>query len=255
MITVKTPDEIKILKEGGKILASVLRAAAEAAKPGVSASELDALAEKLIRRAGGEPSFKNYRAGGRSAYPASLCVSLNNEIVHGIPFKDKILKEGDIAGLDLGMKYKGLYTDMAITVPVGKANENVLKIIEAAKKSLDKGIREIKEGARVGDIGSAIQRFAESRGFSVVRELVGHGVGYAVHEEPEIPNFGKRGTGPELKEGMVLALEPMINAGSPEIVLASDGWTWKTKDGSVSAHFERTVAVAKNGADVLTKME
>ncbi len=255
MITIKTSDEIKTLKEGGKILASVLREVSERAKPGVSSLELDILAEKLIRRAGGEPSFKNYKAGGRNPYPASLCVSLNDEIVHGIPSKDKILKEGDIAGFDLGVKHKGLYTDAAVTVPIGEVGGKAAEIIGAARKSLDRGIAAAEAGARIGDIGFAIRQFAESRGFGVVKDLVGHGVGYAVHEDPEIPNFGKQGTGPKLKEGMVLALEPMLSVGSPDIVLADDGWTWKTKDGSLSAHFEHTVAVLKNGAKVLTLFE
>ena len=253
MITVKSKEEIKILREGGGILASVLREIADAAKPGIATIELDALAEKLIRRAGGEPSFKNYKTNDDEApFPASLCVSVNGEVVHGIPSKNKILREGDVAGLDLGMKYKGLYTDVAMTLSVGAASEEATRLIAAAKKSLDAGISAVKEGAHIGDIGFAIQKYVEPRGFSVVKKLVGHGVGYGVHEEPEIPNYGRQGSGPKLKEGMVLALEPMINEGVSDVVLSGDGWTWKTKDNSPSAHFEHTIAVTKTGAEVLT---
>jgi methionyl aminopeptidase len=253
MITIKTPEEIKILREGGKQLASVLYQVAEKAKPGIATIELDELAEKLIKKAGCEPSFKNYKTKeDKIPYPASLCVSVNDEIVHGIPSRDRILKEGDIVGLDLGMKYKNLYTDMAITVPIGKINKQAKKLIETAEKSLAEGIRIIKEGNYIGDIGFAIQKYVEKKGFSVVRKLVGHGVGHKAHEDPEIPNFGKKGTREILKSGMVLALEPMITAGSPDIVLDSDNWTWKTKDGSSAAHFEHTVAVTKNGAEIIT---
>ncbi len=255
MITIKTPEEIKILREGGKRLASVLYQVAEKAKPGIATTELDELAEKLIRENNGEPSFKNYKTfQDKIPFPASLCVSVNDEIVHGIPSRDRILKEGDIVSFDLGMKYKNLYTDMAITVPVGKIDKQAKKLIEITEKSLAEGIRAIKEGNRIGDIGFTIQKYVEKKGFNVVRKLVGHGVGHKAHEDPEIPNFGKKGTREILKSGMILALEPMITAGSPDIVLDSDNWTWKTKDGSLAAHFEHTVVVTKNGADVLTKI-
>lgn len=253
MVALKTPEEIKALREGGKILASVLFGVSDFAKEGMATLELDKEAERLIRRAGGEPSFKNYGAEFGNPFPGSLCISINDEVVHGIPRAERILKEGDIVGLDLGLKYKGLFTDMAITVPVGQIGEKEMKIIETAKESLKKGIAAVKDGAFAGDIGFAIQNFAESRGFSVVKKLVGHGVGYAVHEAPEIPNYGKKGTGARLKTGMVLALEPMINEGGDNVVLEKDGWTWRTRDGSLSAHFEHTIAVTKNGAEVLTK--
>lgn len=253
MITIKTLEEIKILREGGKRLASVLYRVAEKAKPGVATIELDELAEKLIKENGGEPSFKNYKTfQDKIPFPASLCVSINDEIVHGIPSRDRILKEGDIVSLDLGMKYKNLYTDMAITVGVGKIDKQAKKLIEITEKSLAEGIRIIKERNYIGDIGFAIQKYVEKKGFSVVRKLVGHGVGYKAHEEPEIPNFGKKGTREILKSGMILALEPMITAGSPDIVLGSDNWAWKTKDGSLAAHFEHTVVVVKTGAEILT---
>lgn len=254
-MTIKTKEEIKILREGGGILADVLREVAAAVRPGISASKIDALAEKLIRQAGGEPSFKNYKTSDdRIPFPASLCVSINSEVVHGIPSESKILREGDIVGLDFGMKYKGLYTDMAVTVAIGAVSEKAQRLIETAKKSLDTGIEVIKEGAHVGDIGFAIQQYVESRGFSVVKKLVGHGVGYGVHEEPEIPNYGRNGARPRLKKGMVLALEPMINKGASDVVLSEDGWTWVTKDGSLSAHFEHTVAVTESGAEILTRI-
>lgn len=210
-MTIKSKEEIEILREGGRRLASVLFRVAEKVKPGVATIELDSFAEKLIKEFGGEPSFKNYKTGLDSIpYPASLCVSVNGEVVHGIPKKDFILKEGSIVSLDLGVKYKDLYTDMAITVPVGKVSKVAQKLIKTTEESLNVGINATKDGAAVGDIGSAIQKYVESKGFYVVKNLVGHGVGYAVHEEPEIPNFGKEKTGKRLKEGMVLAFEPMV---------------------------------------------
>jgi len=255
MVRIYSEKEIEILREGGKILASVLFQVGEVVKPGVATIELDKLAEKLIRSAGGEPSFLRYKTyEDKIPYPASLCVSINDEVVHGIPSQRKI-KENDIVGLDLGMKYKGLYTDMAITI----GNE---KIVEITKKCLNEAIKIVKDGGRIGDIGFAVENCAEKNGFGVVRVLVGHGVGHKPHEEPEIPNFGKRGTGEILKTGMVLAIEPMLVAvpagqsplGGAEVFLADDNWTWKTKDGSLSAHFEHTIVVTKNGAEVLTRM-
>jgi len=251
-MTTKTPEEIKILREGGKILASVLYQVAEMAKPGVATIKLDEMAEKLIREAGGEPSFKNYKtAEDRIPYPVSLCVSINDEVVHGIPGPRK-LEEGDIVSLDLGMKYKNLYTDTTVTVGAGIINERNKKLIETAKKSLDAGIKAIKEGKRIGDIGFTIQNFVEKNGFNVVKSLVGHGVGYKAHEEPEVPNFGRKGTGEILRTGMVLAIEPMVTDGESDVFLDNDGWTWKTKDGSYVAQFEHTVVVTKNGVEILT---
>lgn len=254
MIRIKTEQEINILREGGKKLASVLNAVAKKAVPGVATIELDELAEKMIKEFGGKPSFKNYKTGDdRVLYPASLCVSINNEIVHGIPSKNRILKEGDIVSLDAGMEYRGMFTDTAITVPVGKVSAKAAKIIEACKKSLSKGIKTIKNGSYVGDIGYAIEQHAEGEGFGIVRNLVGHGVGHKVHEEPEVPNFGSKKTLTKLKTGMVLAIEPMITEGSMETILADDDWTWETKDGKLSAHFEHTVVVTDKGAEILTQ--
>ncbi|MFH1956751.1 MAG: type I methionyl aminopeptidase, partial [Patescibacteria group bacterium] len=211
MISIKTSEEIKILREGGKILTSVLFEVAGKVRSGISTIELDELAEKLIRKNKGEPSFKNYKTrDDKFPYPASLCVSINDEIVHGIPLRDKILKEGNIVSLDLGMKYKNLYTDMAVTVRVGEISKKAEKLIKITKKCLEEGIKKIKPKNYIGDIGFAVQNCAEKNGFNVVKRLVGHGVGYQVHEDPEIPNFGQPKTGIQLKTGMVLALEPMV---------------------------------------------
>jgi len=254
MITIKTPEEIKILREGGKILASVLLAAAEKAKAGVATIELDTLAEKMIRQAGGEPAFKGYKTrDDKVAYPASLCVSINDEVVHGIPSSKRILKDGDIVSLDAGMKYKNLYTDTATTVGVGKISVEAQGLIDITKKSLDAAIAVVKEGAYIGDIGFAIESFVRKNSdFDIVRDLVGHGVGYKPHEEPEIPNYGDKKTRERLKAGMILAIEPMITAGDYKLILMPDNWTFSTKDGSLSAHFEHTLVVTKNGAEVLT---
>ncbi len=255
MSLIKSQKEIQALAEGGKILAEVLQKVVEAVKSGVTTKELDSIAETLIASSGGIPSFKGYNAfGARIAYPASLCASINNEVVHGIPSEKRVLKEGDIIGLDIGMKYESLYTDMAVTVGVGKIDAGSRKLIDVTHESLEKGIAEIRTGAHIGDIGAAVQKYVEGYGFGVVRELVGHGVGHAVHEQPEVPNFGKKGQGLKLAEGMVLALEPMVTVGSPRVILAKDEWTWKTTDGFRAAHFEHTVVVTKDGARVLTKL-
>ncbi len=254
MISIKTPEEIKILREGGKILASVLLMVSDMAKAGIATKELDECAEKLIKKAGGEPSFKNYKTPrDKFPFPASLCVSVNDEVVHGIP-SGRILKENDIISLDLGLKWKGLYTDATITVGVGKINAETKKLLNITKIALEKGIKVVKENAFTGDIGFAIQSYVEANGFNVVKKLVGHGVGHKVHEEPEIPNFGKKGEGVVLKEGMILALEPMVVIGSGDVILDKNGWTWKTKDGSLAAHFEHTIAVTKEGCEILTKI-
>ena len=254
MTILKNIEEINMLREGGKILASVLYEAAKKSVPGMKTTELDKLAEKIIKEAGGRPSFKNYKtADDKIPYPASLCVSINEEVVHGIP-GERVLKDGDIVSLDLGMEYKGFYTDSAVTVSVGEASEQAKKLIETTKESLNLGIMAVKNGAFTGDIGYAIQSFAEKNGFNVVRKLVGHGLGRKVHETPEVPNFGAKGKGEILREGEVIAIEPMITAGRHDIYLDKNWWTWKTKDGSLSAHFEHTVIVTKNGAEIITKI-
>ena len=251
---IKNTKELDILREGGKRLAAVLVEAAKAAKDGITTKELDELAEKLILKTGGKPSFKGYKVhGAPMPYPGTICISINEEVVHGIA-SDRKLKNGDIVGLDIGMWYGGLCTDTAMTLAVGPPSGGATALISATKKSLEVGIAQVSPGAKLGDIGFAIQRYLEKEGFGVVRELVGHGVGKAVHEEPEIPNWGKKGEGDELSEGMVIALEPMTTEGNFKVKLAKDGWTWVTRDGSRSAHFEHTLVVTKTGAEVLTRI-
>lgn len=255
----RTQKEISILKEGGKILASILKKIKSEARPNVSAKYLDERANLLIIQAGGESSFKNYKGEEDfvKPFPASLCVSINNEVVHGIPEKNKILKEGDIASFDLGMKWpkgkNGLYVDSAFTMPIGKISYEFQKMIDICEKALDIGISCLKTKGHIGDTGEAIQRFTKASGFNIIANLVGHGVGHAVHEEPLIPNWGKRGRGEKILKGMVLAIEPMITTGAGEIVLDKNNWTWKTKDNTPSAHFEHTILVEENGAVILTK--
>lgn len=256
---IKNKKEVDILREGGKRLAAVLVEVSKAAKEGITTKELDELAEKLILKSGGKPSFKGYKVyGAPRPYPGSLCVSINEEVVHGIP-NGYALKNGDVVGLDIGMWYLGLCTDTAMTVLVGTnlavapPSGGATALINATRKSLELGIAEVRPGAKIGDIGFVIQKHLESNGFGVVRELVGHGVGRAVHEEPEIPNWGKKDTGDELFEGLVIAIEPMATEGNFRVKLAKDGWTWITRDGSRSAHFEHTMVVTKDGVEVLTR--
>lgn len=249
--TIKTAAEIELIGEGGKILRAILYDAAKLARPGVSTWELNKFAEDQINAHGGRPSFKNY-GPKKNPFPAGLCTSVNDQVVHGIPSQHTILKTGDIVGLDIGMEYKKLYTDTAITVAVGEVSGLAKKLMEATKKCLEAAIKEVRDGVKTGDIGFIIQKTAEDAGFNVVRDLVGHGVGYEVHEEPAIPCYGKKGTGEKLREGMVVAIEPMLTAGEYFLIQEDDGWTLSTRDGSLSAHFEHTLAVTKNGARVLT---
>jgi methionyl aminopeptidase len=256
MITIKTAEEIKILREGGKHLAEVLYKVKEKITPGISTKELDTYALKLIKEMEDTPAFLNYRpAGATVSFPASLCVSVNDEVVHGIPNEDRILKEGDIVALDLGLKHKGLFTDMAITVPVGKVNTASQKLIQVTEQALQVGIDNALAGNTVGDIGYAIEHFVHSRKegkYGIVEILSGHGVGRAVHEDPFIPNFGKRGKGEKLIPGMVLALEPMLNNGTKNVTLDEDGYTFRTADGKKSAHFEHTILITDGEAEILT---
>jgi len=253
-INLKSKSEIEIMKEGGKILAYILQLLAENIKPGVFGNELDKIAEKEIKKYGAISSFKNYRIYKSGLpFPSSICLSINDEIVHGFPH-GKIVKDGDIVGIDMGIKYKGLHTDSALTVGAGKISEEADKLVKITKESLHKGIEQVKPGNRLGDIGFAIQNFAEKSGFSVVRDLVGHGVGRSIHEPPDIPNYGNKGDGLKLCAGMTFAIEPMINVGDYRIKCDSDGWTIRTLDGKLSAHFEHTVAVTENGCEILTKL-
>ncbi|MSU56272.1 MAG: type I methionyl aminopeptidase, partial [Candidatus Taylorbacteria bacterium] len=233
-ITIKTTEEIALLREGGKRLASILKKLVAEVKPGVSAGTLNALAQKLMLNGGDTPSFLGYvPSGAKRPYPASLCVSINDEVVHGIPNEtEKLLKEGDIVTLDTGLIHKGLFTDSAVTVGVGKIDAKAKKLLEVTKKSLLVGIKAVRAGATTGDVGFAIESFVKPYGFGIVRELAGHGVGYAVHEEPFVPNFGKKGEGMVLKAGMVIAIEPMLNEGGAGVKLDSDGYTYRTRDGS-----------------------
>lgn len=248
---IKTEAEIKLIAEGGRLLGDILRAVAGTARPGISTWELNDLAEKLIKAAGGRPSFKGY-GDKKNPFPAGLCTSINEVVVHGIPSKKDILNNGDIVGLDIGMEYKGFYTDTAVTVPIGKVSAVAKKIIKATKKSLHAAIEQARPGNKTGDIAFATQSTAETEGFSVVRDLVGHGVGYEVHEDPAVPNYGRKGTGDTLKEGMVIAIEPMLCEHDYVLVFEDDGWTIRTKDHGLSAHFEHTVAITKNGPKILT---
>ncbi|MFA5106825.1 MAG: type I methionyl aminopeptidase [Patescibacteria group bacterium] len=248
MISIKNQREIECLRQGGKILARVLNTVMAAVRPGVSTQELNDLAEKLILEAGAEPSFKNYQG-----FPAVLCTSVNDQVVHAIPRPDVIIRDGDIIGLDLGLWYKDLCTDMARTVGVGRIPKESRRLIRVTERALDKAIAQVSPGNRIGDISAAVQHWVESQGFSVVRSLFGHGVGYAVHEEPRIPNYGRPHTGPVLEIGMVLAIEPMVTAGHHEVHTAPDGWSISTRDRSLAAHTEDTVVVTDDGCEILTK--
>ena len=256
MAITKTPEEIQILREGGKRLAEILAKVVREAKPGVSTLALDRTGEGLIFASGGTPSFKGYRSkGDRAPYPCSLCISVNDEVVHALPRENRILQEGDVVGIDIGMKWpskNGLYTDMAVTVGIGKISAGAERLLRVTKKALDIGIKAVCPGARIGDIGSAVQKVLERDHLGVVRDLAGHGVGHEVHEEPLIPNFGRPGTGMEIKAGMVLAIEPMATLGNAKVELDKDGWTFRTADRGLAAHFEHTVVVTENGAEVLT---
>ncbi len=253
-MTIKNESERANLIEGGKRLARVLAALRAKAAPGVTAEELDDVAERMIREGGDEPCFLGYTPDGAfRAYPAALCVSINDEVVHGIPNESvKMLREGDIVGLDLGLTHNGVIVDAAITVPVGAVSGEMTKLLSATENALAAGIAKAIPGNHMGDISHAIQEEIERAGFSVVKELGGHGVGDMVHEEPFIPNFGRAGEGPLLSEGMVLALEPIANAGKAAVILAPDGYTYRTKDGSRSAHFEHTILIEKDGARIIT---
>ena len=252
MSIIKTKEEIGLMRKSGQIAAEILGKVQEAVKPGVTTKELDKLAEELILKHGVEPAFRGQSSGKKGElYPAVLCVSLNNVVVHGLP-SDYKLQSGDILGLDFGVVYRGWYSDLAVTVPVGEASAETRRLIDVTKRALRQGLKKVHPGNTTGDIGNTIQRWVESRGFEVVRDLCGHGVGRELHEEPQVPNFGKRHKGEVLKEGMVIAIEPMVVTGSWELVYSLDDQGFETKDKSLSAHFEHTVAVTRGGCEVLT---
>ncbi|MEK7658724.1 MAG: type I methionyl aminopeptidase [Patescibacteria group bacterium] len=248
MINIKSSEEIKIMREAGRILAAVLKEIEKQVKQGITTLELDRAAEALILKHEAKPGFKGY-----DNFPFSLCTSVNEEIVHGLP-STRVLKEGDIISLDLGILYKGYYSDMAITVAVGKVSFEAKRLINVAKKSLRLGIKKVRPGNTTGDIGNTIQKFVEGQGFSVIRDLCGHGIGKNLHEEPKIPNFGKRKTGEKLQEGMVICIEPMVAMGDYRLEKAQDGYGYATKDKSLTAHFEHTILVTKFGSKVLTEI-
>ena len=251
-IYIKTSEQFETLREGGKRLGTILNKVAKKVKPGISTLELDRYAHELIKEGGDKPAFLNYRPDGHhKPYPASLCTSVNSEIVHGIPKGSVILKEGDIVSLDLGVNHKGLFTDHAVTVAVGKISKRDQELLDITKEALEVGIWAARGGNTVGDIGNAIESFVHKR-YGIVKELSGHGVGVEIHEDPYIPNYGKAGKGTKLVPGMVIAIEPMLNIGSAHITVMDDGYTIKTMDGSKSAHFEHTVLITKGDAEILT---
>ncbi len=255
MITIKTKEDIEVLKQGGQRLAEALAEVVKHVAPGVSTKYLDQIFESKVRELGGDPAFLGYRPEGVSRpYPASLCTSVNDTVVHGIPNADHILKEGDIITIDGGMVYGGLYTDHAISVPVGNVSLEAIKLIRATKEALYAGISAVRAGNYTGDIGHAIEKFVKPYKFGIVRELAGHGVGYKVHEDPYVPNYGKPKTGTLLKAGMVIAIEPMLNAGTRFVSFSRDGYTVKTKDHALSCHFEHTVLVTETGYEILTEI-
>jgi methionyl aminopeptidase len=244
-MVLKTPGEIELMDRANRIVLQVLDAVGAKVAPGVTTKELDRLAERVIRAEGGVPGFLHYRG-----YPATLCIALNDVVVHGIP-NDVPLKEGDILGVDCGVLYKGYYGDAASTFAVGRVADSAVQLLKVTEEALHLAVAEVRPGARLSDIGHAVQRHAERHGYSVVREFSGHGIGTDLHEDPQVPNYGAPGKGPKLKPGLVLAIEPMVNAGGCAVTMDADGWTARTKDGSLSAHFEFSVAVTPSGARIL----
>jgi methionyl aminopeptidase len=251
-LELKSKEDVARMRRAGGIVAEVLQRLREEVRPGVTTLELDRIAEDITRKRGAVPAFKGYRVADR-VFPASLCVSINEEVVHGIP-SSRALRDGDIVGLDFGVVIDGYYGDAAVTVPVGAISEQARHLVDVTRESLWQGIRTIRAGSRLGDLSHAIQSYAEGAGLSVVREFVGHGIGRRLHEEPQVPNFGEPGRGRLLREGMVLAIEPMLNLGEPGVVVKEDGWTAITRDGSLSAHFEHSVAITADGPMVLTQL-
>ncbi len=247
MIVLKTGRELKIMKEACSISAGALEVAGKAVEPGVTTAEIDRLAEEYIRRRGGEPNFKNYEG-----YPATACISINNEVIHGIPSEKRKLRAGDIVSIDLGAKFDGYHGDNAATFACGDVSPEAKRLMDTTRESLYEGIRAACAGGRIGDIGHAVQSYVEARGYSVVRQFVGHGVGTHLHEAPEVPNFGTPGRGIRLMPGMTIAIEPMVNAGGYDVKVQPDGWTVLTKDGSLSAHFEHTIVITADGPKIMT---
>lgn len=247
MIVLKTARELNIMREAGRISAGALRVAGMAVEPGVTTGEIDKLAYDYIISQGAKPNFLHY-----NGYPATACISINDEVIHGIPSKNRVIREGDIVSIDLGACFEGYNGDNAATFACGDVSDEAKRLMDATRESLYEGIRMAIHGNRIGDISNAIQQYVETRGYSVVRDFVGHGVGASLHEAPEVPNFGKPGRGTRLVAGMTLAIEPMINVGTPNVKQLSDGWTIKTADGKLSAHFEHSIAITPEGPVILT---
>jgi methionyl aminopeptidase len=250
VIVCRSAAELERMRAAGRLVGEVLTALTPRVAPGVTTAELDEIAEKMITDAGAIPAFKGYHG-----YPATICASINEEVIHGIPSGQRVLREGDILSIDVGASLEGYFGDSAITLPVGQVSEEAARLLTVTEEALYKAIDVAKPGGRVSDIGHAVQKHVEAYGFSVVREFVGHGIGQRMHEEPQVPNYGEAGRGPRLAEGMVLAIEPMVNAGKPAVKVLSDGWTAVTRDKSLSAHFEHTVAITESGAWILTARE
>ncbi|HUI27670.1 MAG TPA: type I methionyl aminopeptidase [Candidatus Kryptonia bacterium] len=251
MIMLKSRDEIELMRRANAIVAEVLAELRARVRPGVTTGALDAIAEDITRKRKAQPAFKGYEVAGR-VYPRSVCISINEEVVHGIPSDERVLRESDIVGLDFGVCYEGYYGDAAVTVPVGQVSAEDDRLMRATHESLLAGIQEVVVGKRIGDVSAAIQTRVEREGYSVVRDFVGHGIGRRLHEDPQVPNFGTRDRGVRLRAGMVLAIEPMVNVGGPEVFIKEDGWTAVTRDGRRSAHFEHSVAVTDEGPYVLS---
>lgn len=250
MITIKSDREIDLMTKAGRIVALAHKAVKEAIKPGVSTIELDKVAEKTIRDAGAVPSFKGY-----DGFPGSICASVNNVIIHGIPSKKIVLKEGDIISIDIGAIYKGYHGDSAMTHPVGTISEARKRLIEVTRESFYEGIKEAKPNNHLSDISHAVEKYVKAHGYSVVRDFTGHGIGQEMHEDPAVPNYGKEGQGPILKKGMTIAVEPMVNIGTWRVKVLGDGWTTVTADGSDSAHYEHTIAITEDGCKILTILD
>jgi methionyl aminopeptidase len=250
VIVCRSAAELDKMREAGRLVSEVLTELASMVAPGVSTADLDLAAEKRIAAAGAVAAFKGYHG-----YPATICTSINDEVIHGIPSGRRLLNEGDVVSIDVGAALGGYYGDSAVTLPVGQVSEDAARLLRVTEEALYKAIDRLRPGARISDIGHAVQQHVEAHGFSVVREFVGHGIGQRMHEEPQVPNYGDPGRGPRLAPGMVLAIEPMVNAGRPTVKVLADGWTAVTRDGSLSAHFEHTVAVTADGARILTARE
>jgi methionyl aminopeptidase len=253
MIVLKSGHELEIMRAANVIVAEVLAELQNRVRPDVSTADLDAVAEQETRRRQARPAFKGYEVGGR-VFPRSVCISINEEVVHGIPSPERVLRTGDIVGLDFGVCFQGYYGDSAVTMAVGEVDAESQRLMHTTREALWAGIEQARNGNRIGDLSAAVQAHAEAAGFSVVREFVGHGIGTRLHEEPQVPNFGTRARGLRLRPGMVLAIEPMVNAGGPDVVVKDDGWTAVTRDGRRSAHFEHSVAITENGPWVLSAL-